>query len=1349
MQTKNDEYLASINLLPDLKMCTEKQTQAVKQSGNVLVSAGAGSGKTQVLTLRVIWYILKHNYSIKDFLILTFTNLAAAEMKDRIRKALTKKNLEDANIIDSADITTFDAFALNIVKKYHNILNLDGDIKNIPNTFIKVKLHEYLEEILEEFYHDQRFIDVLDKYTFDDDKDIFNIILSAYELGSSNLSYEKYFDEFIDKYFNKQFMESIMNNFDKQKEKIRKEIIDARKDVIDSDCTYKGVKNRNALEIFDTEFNEYIHASVDESVKYFPLNFSVSSKPFKPIKDVINKAKALIPKLPTRQEFYDSIEEKKALSELILEIIKKLHKKIMEFKMKNNAFEFNDIAMFAYKIVKENIDIRNELKSKYKMIMIDEFQDTSYMQDELMKLIENNNLYTVGDIKQSIYRFRNSRCDLFLDKYNLYKQQENSTVIDMNKNFRSRDGVLDDVNYLFSYIMEGTSQINYLQEHQLDFGSISYPKVDNSNFDFILYKANEYVHLDVEDEAKIIAKDIIKKMNAGYKVYDKETKQLRPCRLSDFCIIVDRGTNFGNFYDIFSEYNIPLFIENDEDISTNIIFKLLKNILILFKTIYEKDLDSIEFKHSYASVARSFLFNYDDEKLYNIYINKSFEDDEIYKIFLESSKLNLPFYDRFIYLLNKIEIYNKFFYYGNYLKLENYLDEYLNAFKTLGELNYTVDEFIEALNIISDTKSQYKINIKGLNIDSVKIINIHKSKGLEYPICYFPLLYGDFNRKDINKRVRVDSKYGIIFDHDNGKDYRLDLAFENELKIDNEEKIRLLYVALTRAREKAIFVIRCNKSTKDEESRDEAVYNKIYLKNLNNIIKEYNKYSFETLKDLFEKEYISKDLFYGLCYLNKYKLNNIDVDINKYKNKYDCDYELLEAIISDYNNNYISLDDAIDLFDYFGYSLNEDIDTIYDSIDKDNSINLRGLGYVDPNYNLIISILTLGEDENSIDKDEIKKVLDLLQFKYNDRFLNYINDKNIEDRYNYFMMFNKDIKIDKINYASIILNGYHNNAIKKTTFMHILNYNNSNLYNIIYNYINIIISDNASKKVFFDILDEANIKYSPEFISYMDNVNINNLDIFEERFLYFIENDYNINYDHDFKVATNKLYLKYGNDTYYIDSLIKLCGMPQVNNEIYKCFKDMIIPYVNENNSSIYLKGLKINKLKENEEKDKEVESEKLELIEINPDLEEIEYSRASKKLNVDTKKELLEFGTKIHYVMETLDFNNPDYSKLDKFYIDIIKRFLNSSLMKDYKSGIIYKEYEFIDEINNKNGIIDLMVVYNNHIDIIDYKTKEIDDDAYNIQLNVYKDYIIQNTDKKINMYLYSLLTGEVREVE
>lgn len=1022
---------------------TKEQSEAINISGtNVIVSAGAGSGKTAVLTERVIQKLLNGTH-INELLLLTFTNNAAAEMKTRIKNKILEhpEIYDESKLVESADITTFDSFTLALVKKYHYYLNLSSDISITDSSIINKKKKDYINEIFEKLYEEQdtNFIEFVLNFGTKNDKQIKKAILELDNKMDLITDKEDYLNNYVDKYYDINNIEYLFLEYEKgllkKVDTIKALLYNLSYEV--SSEYYEKI-NVSLLPLLNAKNYEEINSALD-TIKLPRLTNSTEKGKY--YKEQISKTIKQIKEycLYNKESLIQNLLETKKYASIIINIIKSLTNKISDFKKKNNAYEFGDISHLAIKLIKEYGDVKNYLKYHYKEIMIDEYQDTSDTQEEFINLIENNNIYMVGDIKQSIYRFRNANPNIFKIKYDKYKNNDNGKKIDLNENFRSREEVLDSINQIFNHIMDSNiGNADYAKEHKLIFGNKSFETAGNNNINNNLeiynYQNKEKTYTEEEVEAFIIANDIKEKINNEYLVFDKT---LRPCTYKDFCILMDRTSSFDTYKKIFDYLMIPLNIYKDDNILMAEEVLLINNIIALTLNIKNNNNDNTNL--FYTSIARSYLFRLSDQEIYDSITNYKIKDTEIYNICKEiSDKIDyLSNKDILELIINKFNFYEKMITIGNTLYRTIILNNLINKFTELSKVGiniYGINEYLNSL--INDGES---IKIPGIitDSDSVTITNIHKSKGLEYRICYYSGLHKKFNTIDIKKRIIYTNEYGLIIPNYNDG---FITTFVNTLNKDKyntdeiSEKLRLFYVALTRAKEKMIIVT----------------------------------------------------------------------------------------------------------------SLKEDINDTFDE-------------------NEIVDYLT-----------------------------------------------------------------------------------------------------RSSYKSFTDILNSCH-KYIQKYIK---NVELPKVD-----------------------------------QTYKLSKNISLNNLPKGN---------MIL----------------VNEL----EQDKKI-------------INEEHYSKSKKILYTKEEINNISLGTHMHYILETLDFNNPNLNIYNELEKEIIEGLLNSPLLSNIKSANIFKEYEFIYEHNNiiKHGIIDLMLEYDNHIEIIDYKLKNTTDNAYLKQLNGYKEYIKNKTNKKVNIYLYSLMDKEV----
>ena len=798
---------------------TVEQSSAINETGkNIIVSAGAGSGKTAVLSERVLTH-LKNKISITDLLILTFTNAAASEMKDRIRKKV--KNIpelkEELDKIDIAFITTFDAFSLSLVKRYKEYLNISSNIKIIDNSIIALKKKEFLNEIFDELYlnNNTLFLKLLSDLTLKDDKDIFNGILNLNNKLDNIYNKEEILNNYISKFYQIDNLENIFNEYFKLINKKIKEIssqIDNLSIYVDNSFIDK--MNSVFINLFNSKSYEDIRYNV-YNLEKLPILRNACEEA-KKIKEEISSIIKIIKELTkynSEEEIINSLLATKDYVTIIIEILKKLDNKINIYKKDNDSYEFIDIAKLAIKLLKENPLICEELKNKYKEILIDEYQDTNDLQDIFISLIANNNLYMVGDIKQSIYRFRNANPNIFKSKYEDYSKNVSGLKIDLNKNFRSRRQVIDNINLIFNLIMdEEVGGANYLETHQMQFGLTSYDSVNKENYamEVLNYNPLDKKFSDTEIEIFIVLNDIKNKILNGYEIMDKDTNLPRKANYGDFVILMDRATNFDLYKKIFEYYNVPISIYRDTTISDSVDINIIKNIYNLIILIKKKDFGKL-FSYSYMAIARSYLLNISDLEILKTIKDRDYSATKIYDICYNLAKdldnlNNIELYDKIIQEFNFLD---RVITIGNVKEHLVTLDSIAKIVSNATSLGYTPEDFLDYLNQVSEEGLDIKLSLNKDSSNSVKIMTIHASKGLEYPICYFTGLGKKFNISDLKDKLYYDNNYGFItpyFNKSINNTILKTLLKTKYIQDEVSEKIRLFYVALTRAREKIILV---------------------------------------------------------------------------------------------------------------------------------------------------------------------------------------------------------------------------------------------------------------------------------------------------------------------------------------------------------------------------------------------------------------------------------------------------------------------------------------------------------------------------------------------------------------
>lgn len=837
---------------------TEEQLEAIhKEGSNIIVSAGAGSGKTAVLSERVLRKI-KDGVSVNELLILTFTNAAASEMKERIRKKLMEAGFKsEASKIDAAYITTFDSYALSIVKRYHYLFNISRDIKIIDTNIINLKKEQFMNEIFEDMYRQENhlFLKLIDDFCTKDDQEIKKSLIEISNKLDLRYDKEEYLKNYIYKYYNN-LDKFIIEYIDLLKQKI--EIIE--KKMLELSFLVENDYLNKVKEVLEPLFHAIDYIDIKNNLEIrlpsLPRGSEEATKQKKEELSSLLKELKKLTKYSNVEEIKKSLMLTKDYATIICQIIIKFSHQLQQFKYECNQFEFIDISKMAIDVVKQNAYIREDLKNMYNEILLDEYQDTNDLQETFIELIENNNVYMVGDIKQSIYRFRNANPDIFKEKYNQYSKNINGYKIDLNKNFRSRREVLNNINLIFNCIMDhDIGSANYQAEHQMIFGNNSYEEEgstdQNNDFEILTY---DYDKKDIYSKAEIeifmIAQDIKKKVESRYQIYDKDQNLKRNIIYSDFVILMDRSTNFDLYKKIFEYLEIPLTIYKDENITNKNELNIIKNIINLMIK-QQKDIIDEEYKYYFVSLARSYLFRMPDQEIFKCIKDHLYEQTYLIKKINELIKeINgLSLKQIIESIITKFSFYEKLITVGDVESSIISLEYILELSSNLEKVGYDIYKFSDYLNAISDRKYNVNCSLNTEDGNSIKIMTIHKSKGLEYSICYYAGLYASFNTSDIKDRFSYDKRYGLIIPiYQEGIDTTIipSLVKEKYLEEEISEKIRLFYVSLTRAKEKMILVLPHNdkiynleKQVVDKEKRLKYKSFADILNSIDNIISPY------------------------------------------------------------------------------------------------------------------------------------------------------------------------------------------------------------------------------------------------------------------------------------------------------------------------------------------------------------------------------------------------------------------------------------------------------------------------------------------------------------------------------
>jgi len=789
-----------------MNKCNEEQLRAINiRNKNVLVSAGAGSGKTMVLANRVL-SLLKDGYSLDNMLILTFTKNAAQNMKTRIKKLINEvpSLTSQLSLVDGTDIETFDAFNKKLANKYRVKLGLtDGyDIGN-ETTFDLLKrkfiIADFEKRISSE---DKEFISILDNYTDTSYDNLFNLILKIEKSIEVKRSPREYLSEII--------AHPQKFSFD-----------DLYKDIYD--YFYLALKEyyKSIITLYETEpcsfleeYSEKIKAMLSSSSDFDSLKSCIafSSLPrmkkdfahkeeFKAKRDKLytRKIKGKIETIPSKEVFEMEYQNQEKTIRFIYREVVAVYDYISSYKDAKRIYSFTDIAQKVLNLIRNDSEIRNELKNHYQEIMVDEYQDNSDMQEDMINMLENNNLFLVGDIKQSIYRFRNANPSLFMKRYSLYKNDSSKgEVIDMNRNYRSSNNVISHINTLFSEIMNlSFGGADYKSSHTIICANSEYQE---KQYSVRVLKVKE--DADEDEEIYLVAQDIKSRIQEGKVKYE------------DFALILDRTSKFSRIIKIFNEEGIPLSVTFNADLTSLDFINLLIDLLKILSCFDRKDFSRENFVHPYLAISRSFIIGRKDEELYH-YINedKYLSDPWVQKahsVFEEYR--DYPIDVQFSAVLKSLNILERI---NSDEEFEDDMNQLLlfdNALVELASLKMSFAEAEEYFSSIKGENLKYQAKFDSSVKSSVTLIDIHMSKGLEYNHCYFLQLKKNYFEREYSSSLSYSDSYGAILplsEEKSDKGYINPLLFMAKLKethASREEKIRLLYVALTRAKLSMTFV---------------------------------------------------------------------------------------------------------------------------------------------------------------------------------------------------------------------------------------------------------------------------------------------------------------------------------------------------------------------------------------------------------------------------------------------------------------------------------------------------------------------------------------------------------------
>ena len=878
---------------------TNEQLQAIQEKdSNILVAAAAGSGKTAVLVERIIHKIIDEQMDIDKILVVTFTNAAASEMRERILEAIYKKleeNPENVHLqrqiilLNKASICTIHSFCLDVIHNHFYEIDLPSNFKIADTAEIDLLKQEVLDDLFEQKYteNDKDFIELLENYTnYRGDEALQELVLKIYKFIQSSPFPIKWVQEKLEllKIEDKDISQTIWGKL------IIQTVED---DIQESIMQLEAVKSKMALYPEMTKFYQTISEDIinlkdlqkynswDELyIKLLNFNFSkwpvdqkVTNDLKEDSKEIRDKVKKHI-KEKTAKLLSCSQEQAVKDLKIITPILEKLANLVTEFtknfaekKKEKNCIDFNDIEHFALKILLDEnnnpTEVAKKYKEKFEEIAIDEYQDSNLVQEAILTSIsKGNNIFMVGDVKQSIYKFRQARPELFLQKYDEYKNKEEKTQednlkIQLFRNFRSRQNILNITNLVFESIMsKELGDINYNENEYLNYGA-NYPEPEEiknyagiAELDIIDLKEDESITAfegeedeeeqeRVEDdvlEAKFVANKIQELLNSDYMVFDKK-QGYRKIRPKDIVILLRATSNLSPIYEKeLSDLELPVFSDTS---GTYLDTVEIQTILSVLKII-DNPLQDIPL----VVVLRSSICNFTDNDLITIRLTD--RNCNFYEALIKTRLIcDGDLKDKIESFLEKLEKWKSI---SQYMPLDEFIWQiYLDTgyYQYVGLLPNGAMRQANLKTLFEKAKQYEKASFKGLfnfiqfidklkkqngdlasakligeNEDVIRIMSIHKSKGLEFPVVFLCNSHKKFNMQDLNDNILLHQDIGFgptIMDTARKIKYSSIAKDAIKLKMKQEtlsEEQRILYVALTRAKEKLYITGRSKDLTK-------------------------------------------------------------------------------------------------------------------------------------------------------------------------------------------------------------------------------------------------------------------------------------------------------------------------------------------------------------------------------------------------------------------------------------------------------------------------------------------------------------------------------------------------------
>jgi ATP-dependent helicase/nuclease subunit A len=897
---------------------TDEQWKAIVADGqDILVAAAAGSGKTAVLVERIIEKIVAQDdpIDVDRLLVVTFTNASAAEMKTRIGEAI-EKALEkhpsslhlrrQLSLLNRASISTIHSFCLDVIRKYYYLIDIDPVFRIADETETALLKEEVIEELFEEQYGkegNEAFLNVVDRYTTDrTDEDLQQLILELYEFSRSHPYPSAWLDQLVSMYDISEdtaveqlpYIAYLSRYLDME--------LDAVKDLLTKalEVAYlpggplpRAENFRDDLAIVERliEAKNRSWQELYEQMHAFSFSRAKTCRGDEYKKELLDKASSLREAAKKKlegirdelfsfrpQTWLRHMKEMKPIVEVLVHLVKEFAERFRQAKLEKGLVDFSDLEHYCLQILRhpdstmERLipsDAALDYRAQFVEVLVDEYQDVNMVQESILQLVtkeheQTGNLFMVGDVKQSIYRFRLAEPFLFLSKYKRFTPDGRQTglKIDLSRNFRSRTEVLDGTNFIFKQIMgETVGEIAYDEDAELKFGANDYPENGNAAVEFLMINRADtekeiqeemdestfdFIELEtVQLEARLMAQKIKQLISEPFEVYDRKLKRSRRVMYRDIVILLRSMPWAPQIIEEFRQQGIPVYA----DLSSGYFEATEVSIMLSLLKIIDNPYQDIPL----AAVLRSPIVGLDENELAMIrihdrkgtyyealisFLNQVTTDEQEQKLQHRLRK----FYQQLQQWRTKArqgsladliwQLYSETHFYdfvggmpggkqrqANLRALYDRARQYeATSFRGL----FRFLRFVERMQNRGDDLGSARA--LGEQEDVVRLMTIHSSKGLEFPVVFVAGLARRFNMKDINRSYLLDKELGFATRFIDAK-LRISyptlpqLAIKRKLRLDLlAEEMRVLYVALTRAKEKLYLIGTVKDAVKEIEN---------------------------------------------------------------------------------------------------------------------------------------------------------------------------------------------------------------------------------------------------------------------------------------------------------------------------------------------------------------------------------------------------------------------------------------------------------------------------------------------------------------------------------------------------